>query len=122
MHFLTGLASGKCDGVMIDAVLTWFRVMSLVVSLNRAQDRARLVTFLCDVAQSLRTLNNYSSLRAFHVGINCVCETGDVVQSQVPDKTWRKYQSADKLLRVNENHLLYRLAVKNTFGAGIPSL
>ncbi|CUA71709.1 Rap guanine nucleotide exchange factor 3 [Rhizoctonia solani] len=103
-----------------DRIGKW--VMSVVVSLNRAQDRARLVTHLCEVAQALRLLNNYSSLRAFHVGINCVCETGDVVQSQVPDKVWRKYQSADKLLRVNENHLLYRLAVKNTFGAGIPSL
>ncbi|CAE7185275.1 unnamed protein product [Rhizoctonia solani] len=103
-----------------DRIGKW--VMSVVVSLNRAQDRARLVTHLCEVAQALRILNNYSSLRAFHVGINCVCETGDVVQSQVPDRVWRKYQSADKLLRVNENHLLYRLAVKNTFGAGIPSL
>ncbi|KAJ1306198.1 hypothetical protein OPQ81_010907 [Rhizoctonia solani] len=103
-----------------DRIGKW--VMSVVVSLNRAQDRARLVTHLCEVAQSLRLLNNYSSLRAFHVGINCVCEAGDVVQSQVPERVWRKYQSADKLLRVNENHLLYRLAVKNTFGAGIPSL
>ncbi|CAE6480963.1 unnamed protein product [Rhizoctonia solani] len=103
-----------------DRIGKW--VMSVVVSLNRAQDRARLVTHLCEVAQALRLLNNYSSLRAFHVGINCVCEAGDVVQSQVPEKVWRKYQSADKLLRVNENHLLYRLAVKNTFGAGIPSL
>ncbi|CAE6411448.1 unnamed protein product [Rhizoctonia solani] len=103
-----------------DRVGKW--VMSVVVSLNRAQDRARLVTHLCEVAQALRLLNNYSSLRAFHVGINCVCEAGDVVQSQVPERVWRKYQSADKLLRVNENHLLYRLAVKNTFGAGIPSL
>ncbi|KAG9104574.1 hypothetical protein FRC07_009774, partial [Ceratobasidium sp. 392] len=103
-----------------DRIGKW--VMSIVVSLNRAQERAKLVTYLCDIAQALRALNNYSSLRAFHVGINCVCETGDVVQSQVPEKTWRKYQSADKLLRVNENHLLYRMAVKNTFGAGIPSL
>ncbi|KAG8697695.1 hypothetical protein FRC08_006371 [Ceratobasidium sp. 394] len=103
-----------------DRIGKW--VMSVVVSLNRAQERAKLVTHLCDVAQALRALNNYSSLRAFHVGINCVCEAGDVVQSQVPEKTWRKYQSADKLLRVNENHLLYRMAVKNTFGAGIPSL
>ncbi|KAG8743175.1 hypothetical protein FRC10_000318 [Ceratobasidium sp. 414] len=103
-----------------DRIGKW--VMSVVVSLNRAQERAKLVTHLCDIAQALRALNNYSSLRAFHVGINCVCEAGDVVQSQVPEKTWRKYQSADKLLRVNENHLLYRMAVKNTFGAGIPSL
>ncbi|KAG8762794.1 hypothetical protein FRC11_007750 [Ceratobasidium sp. 423] len=103
-----------------DRIGKW--VMSIIVSLNRAQDRARLVTHLCEVAQALRLLNNYSSLRAFHVGINGVCEAGDVVQSQVPEKVWRKYQSADKLLRVNENHLLYRLAVKNTFGAGIPSL
>ncbi|KAG9090624.1 hypothetical protein FRC06_000949, partial [Ceratobasidium sp. 370] len=103
-----------------DRIGKW--VMSVVVSLNRAQERAKIVTHLCDVAQALRALNNYSSLRAFHVGINCVCEAGDVVQSQVPEKTWRKYQSADKLLRVNENHLLYRMAVKNTFGAGIPSL
>ncbi|QRV98181.1 Ras guanine nucleotide exchange factor [Ceratobasidium sp. AG-Ba] len=103
-----------------DRIGKW--VMSLVVSLNRAQERARLVTHLCEVAHHLRNLNNYSSLRAFHVGINCVCEQGDVVQSQVPSTVWRKYQSADKLLRVNENHLLYRMAVKNTFGAGIPSL
>lgn len=96
--------------------------MSVVVSFNRASDRAKLVEHLCEVAQSLRTLNNYSSLRAFHVGINCVCEIGDVVQSQIKPETWKKYQSADKLLRVNENHLLYRMAVKNTFGAGIPSL
>jgi hypothetical protein len=122
MRFSTGWASGECVPRFPERLLTVHRVMSLVVSLNRAQDRARLVTHLCDIAQSLRVLNNYSSLRAFHVGINCVCETGDVVQSQVPDKVWRKYQSADKLLRVNENHLLYRLAVKNTFGAGIPSL
>ncbi|QRV84144.1 Ras guanine nucleotide exchange factor [Ceratobasidium sp. AG-Ba] len=100
-----------------DRIGKW--VMSLVVSLNRAQERARLVTHLCEVAHHLRNLNNYSSLRAFHVGINCVCEQGDVVQSQVPSTVWRKYQSADKLLRVNENHLLYRMAVKNTFGAGI---
>lgn len=96
--------------------------MSVVVSLNRASERAQVVTHLCTVAQSLRVLNNYSSLRAFHVGINCVCEIGDVVQSQIQSTVWRKYQSADKLLRVNENHLLYRMAVKNTFGAGIPSL
>ncbi|CAE6341800.1 unnamed protein product [Rhizoctonia solani] len=103
-----------------DRVCKW--VMSIVVSLDRAQERVRLVTHLCEIAQSLRTLNNYSSLRAFHVGINCVCEAGDVVQSQVDGGVWRKYQSADKLLRVNENHLLYRMAVKNTFGVGIPSL
>lgn len=103
-----------------DRIGKW--VMSVVVSLNRASERAQVVTHLCTVAQSLRVLNNYSSLRAFHVGINCVCEIGDVVQSQIQSTVWRKYQSADKLLRVNENHLLYRMAVKNTFGAGIPSL
>ncbi|QRW25470.1 phenylalanine ammonia-lyase [Rhizoctonia solani] len=103
-----------------DRICKW--VMSIVVSLDRAQERVRLVTHLCEVAQSLRAMNNYSSLRAFHVGINCVCETGDVVQSQVDVNVWRKYQSREKLLRVNENHLLYRMAVKNTFGVGIPSL
>ncbi|KAF8756382.1 Guanine nucleotide exchange factor for Ras-like small GTPases [Rhizoctonia solani] len=65
-------------------------------SLDRAQERVRLVTHLCEVAQSLRAMNNYSSLRAFHVGINCVCETGDVVQSQVDVNVWRKYQSREK--------------------------
>ncbi|KAF8608247.1 ras GEF [Ceratobasidium sp. AG-I] len=103
-----------------DRIGKW--VMSIVVSFNRASDRAKLVEHLCLVARDLRKLNNYSSLRAFHVGINCVCEIGDVVQSQVDGDTWKRYQSADKLLRVNENHLLYRMAVKNTFGAGIPSL
>ncbi|CAE6425257.1 unnamed protein product [Rhizoctonia solani] len=103
-----------------DRVCKW--VMSIVVSLDRAQERARLVTHLCEIAQSLRSLNNYSSLRAFHVGINCVCEAGDVVHSQVDGSVWHKYQSAERLLRVNENHLMYRMAVKNTFGAGIPSL
>ncbi|KAG7450495.1 ras GEF [Guyanagaster necrorhizus] len=100
-------------------------VVSLILCHDKARARAKQIEKFVDVAQKLRTLNNYSALRAFVAGINNATFPGDQTMEQfktkAPDHA-KNLQSWDVLLQHIRSHRAYRLALRNTKGACIPAL
>ncbi|KIY52755.1 ras GEF, partial [Fistulina hepatica ATCC 64428] len=100
-------------------------VVSLILCHDRAKARAKQIEKLVDIAQKLRTLNNYSALRAFVAGINNSTFPGDQTLEQFktksPDQA-KSLQSWDVLLQHIRSHRAYRLALRNTTGPCIPAL
>lgn len=101
------------------------RVVSLILCHDKARARAKQIEKFVDIAQKLRTLNNYSALRAFVAGINNATFPGDQTMEQfktkAPDQA-KNLQSWDVLLQHIRSHRAYRLALRNTKGACIPAL
>ncbi|KAK0208341.1 ras guanine nucleotide exchange factor domain-containing protein [Desarmillaria ectypa] len=100
-------------------------VVSLILCHDKARARAKQIEKFVDIAQKLRTLNNYSALRAFVAGINNATFPGDQTMEQfktkAPDQA-KNLQSWDVLLQHIRSHRAYRLALRNTKGACIPAL
>lgn len=100
-------------------------VVSLILCHDKARMRAKQIEKFVEIAQKLRTLNNYSALRAFVAGINNATFPGDQTMEQfktkAPDQA-KNLQSWDVLLQHIRSHRAYRLALRNTKGACIPAL
>jgi len=100
-------------------------VVSLILCHDRPKSRARQIEKFVEIAQRLRTLNNYSALRAFVAGINNATFPGDETMEQFKAKSpeqAKNLQSWDVLLQQIRAHRAYRLALRNTKGACIPAL
>lgn len=101
------------------------RVVSLILCHDKPRARAKQIEKLVDIAQKLRTLNNYSALRAFVAGINNATFPGDITmdifKAKAPEHA-KNLQSWDLLLQHIRSHRSYRMALKNTKGACIPAL
>lgn len=101
------------------------RVVSLILCHEKPKARAKQIEKFVEVAQKLRTLNNYSALRAFVAGINNSTfpgdETMEYFKAKSPDHA-KNLQSWDLLLQHIGAHRAYRMALRNTKGACIPAL
>ncbi|KIO29610.1 hypothetical protein M407DRAFT_70306, partial [Tulasnella calospora MUT 4182] len=102
----------------------WTASMILVHDKPRA--RAKSIEFFIRVAMVLRKLNNYSGLRAVVSGINTsrTDRDNDPVMAYVRDRhLWKKeFKSLETLLGTSRMHSAYRMALKHTFDAAIPSM
>ncbi|KAH8120383.1 ras GEF [Phellopilus nigrolimitatus] len=100
------------------------RAVSLILCHDKPRSRARQIEKFAEIAIRLRTLNNYSGLRAIITAINQATYPGD--QSMEIFKTkvdlHKKFLSSDILLRTTGAHQSYRMALRNTKGPCIPSL
>lgn len=80
---------------------------------------------MVDIAARLRTLNNYSALRAFVAGINSATYPGDetmeLFKSRSPEQA-KNLQSWEVLLQQLRAHRAYRLALRNSKGSCIPAM
>ncbi|KAI0068347.1 ras GEF [Artomyces pyxidatus] len=100
-------------------------VVSLILCHDRSRNRARQIEKLVEIADKLRSLNNYSALRAFVAGINNASYPGDpamVMFQQKNPALYKHLQSWDLLLQSARSHRSYRMALRNTKGACIPAL
>lgn len=100
------------------------RAVSLILSQDKAKARARIIEKLAEVAVRLRILNNYSGLRALITAITQATYSGDPAMEIFKKQTdlYKKFLSSDILFRTSGSHQSYRMALKNTKGACIPSL
>ena len=119
------------------------RAVSLILCHDKAKNRAKQVEKLAEIATRLRMLNNYSSLRAIVTAINQSTYTEDSVMELFRAKTedlHKKFLSSNILLKTSGKllswlltprqdsdfcsgaHQSYRMALRNTKGACIPSL
>jgi hypothetical protein len=103
----------------------YHRVVSVILCHDKAQRRARQMEKMVDIAARLRTLNNYSALRAFVAGINSATYPGDetmeLFKSRSPEQA-KNLQSWEVLLQQLRAHRAYRLALRNSKGSCIPAL
>ncbi|KAI0051683.1 ras GEF [Auriscalpium vulgare] len=100
-------------------------VVSLILCHDRSRNRAKQIEKLVEVADKLRSLNNYSALRAFVAGINNASYPGDPAMTMFQQKNptlYKHLQSWDLLLQSARSHRSYRMALRNTKGACIPAL
>lgn len=93
---------------------------------DKPRARAKSIEFFIRVAMVLRKLNNYSGLRAVVSGINTsrTDRDNDPVMAYVRDRhLWKKeFKSLETLLGTSRMHSAYRMALKHTFDAAIPSM
>lgn len=78
-----------------------------------------------EISQSLRKMNNYSSLRAIITAISGSTSHGDESMElfrNTKTEMYKRFQSYDVLFHSTGSHRSYRLALRNTKGACIPSL
>ena len=99
--------------------------MSVILCHDKLARRARQMEKMAEVAARLRTLNNYSALRAFVAGINSAAYPGDetmgLFKSRSPEHT-KSLRSWELLLQQIRAHRAYRLALRNSKGACIPAM
>lgn len=100
-------------------------VVSLILCHDRPKTRARHIEKFVEVAHKLRTMNNYSALRAVVAGINRSTFEGDpsweMFRTKCPDAA-KHFQSWEMLLQQIRAHRAYRLALRNSKGGCIPAL
>ncbi|KAH9946633.1 ras GEF [Amylocystis lapponica] len=100
-------------------------VVSLILCHDKAKPRYKQIEKFVDVANRLRTIHNYSALRAVIAGINMATYDGDqaldMFKKNAPEH-WKSFQSWDQLLQSVRSHQRYRMALRNTKGACIPAL
>lgn len=100
------------------------RAVSVILCHDRPKARARQIEKFAEVALRLRTLNNYSGLRAIVTAINQASFPGDQPMElfRARGDIHKKFLSLDVLLRTTGMHQSYRMALRNTKGPCIPSL
>ncbi|EKM83863.1 hypothetical protein AGABI1DRAFT_32846 [Agaricus bisporus var. burnettii JB137-S8] len=95
-------------------------VISLILCHDKPLKRARQMEKMVDIAARLRTLHNYSALRAFVAGINSATYPGDetmeLFKSRSPEHA-KNLQSWEVLLQTLRAHRAYRLALRNSKGS-----
>lgn len=93
---------------------------------EKPRNRAKTIEFFIRVAVVLRKLNNYSGLRAVVMGISTSRTDRDLdpVMAYIKDRTlWKKeFKSLETLLGTSRMHSAYRMALRHTFDAAIPSM
>ena len=96
----------------------------MILCHDRPKARARQIEKVAEVAIKLRSLNNYSGLRAIVTAINQATFPGDQPMELFRTKVdlHKKYLSLDVLLRTTGMHQSYRMALRNTKVPCIPSL
>jgi hypothetical protein len=102
-----------------------FRVVSIILCHDKPRARAQQILKLIQIAEKLRSLNNYSALRAFLAGINNASYPGDPSMEYVKSKSPESYKlmgSWSLLLQQRGGHKNYRMALRNTKGICIPAL
>ncbi|KAJ3575638.1 hypothetical protein NP233_g979 [Leucocoprinus birnbaumii] len=128
MHFVFLKQKAKNDPIVAFNTIAnhigdW--VVSLILCHDKAQRRARQMEKMVDIAARLRTLNNYSALRAFVAGINSSTYPGDetmeLFKSRSPEQA-KNLQSWEVLLQQLRAHRAYRLALRNSKGSCIPAM
>lgn len=101
------------------------RVVSLILCHDKPLKRARQMEKMVDIAARLRSMNNYSALRAFVAGINSATYPGDetmeLFKSRSPEQA-KNLQSWELLLQQLRAHRAYRLALRNSKGSCIPAM
>ena len=104
-------------------ISTW--CASLILVHDKPRQRAKTIEFFIRVMLVLRKLNNYSSLRAIMAGIviSRTDRDNDPVMFYLRDRlAWKKdFKSLETLLSHSKAHTAYRMALKHTFDAAIPS-
>lgn len=100
------------------------RVSSLILAHDRVKVRERHVERFAEIATNLRNLNNYSGLRAVITGISNATFPNDEIMTLFSQKAtaYKKFQGWEVLLHSRRNYRAYRMAIKNTDGAGIPDM
>lgn len=98
-------------------------VVSLILCHDKARARSRQIERFLEIATCLRRLQNYSALRSIVAGIN-KCALDDQTMDLLKKSTshYKILQSYDRLFQQSRGHQAYRMALKNTRGACIPSL
>ncbi|KAI0825148.1 ras GEF [Trametes gibbosa] len=100
-------------------------VVSLILCHDKPKARAKQIEKFIDVANRLRSICNYSGLRAVVAGINGATFEGDESLDLLRSKSaehWKSFQQWDQLLQSTRSHQKYRMALRNTKGACIPAL
>jgi len=104
-------------------IATW--VVTFILCHDKPKHRSRQIEKFVDIAVRLRSLHNYSALRAIIAGINSATFEGDpsleLFRSRSPEP-WKSFQSFDQLLQSVRSHQKYRMALRNTAGPCIPAL
>lgn len=99
--------------------------MSLILCHDKPRARARQIEKFVEIAAVLRSLNNYSGLRAIVAGINSAAypedPTMETFKKHAPERA-KQLRSWVVLLQQMGGHKAYRLALRNTSGACIPAL
>ncbi|KAG8971031.1 hypothetical protein FRB90_010619, partial [Tulasnella sp. 427] len=99
---------------------------SMILVHDKPRMRAKTIEFFIRVAMVLRKLNNYSGLRAVVAGITTsrTERDGDPVMYFLKERhLWKKeFKSLETLLGTSRMHSAYRMALKHTFDAAIPSM
>lgn len=95
----------------------------MIVSEARMSRRANLLTRWMSIASELRQLNNYNTLMAVLAGINnaSVLRLRETRQLVDP-KVIKDFEGLESLMSTNGSYCLYRQALEETKGAGIPYL
>ncbi|KAG1142574.1 hypothetical protein G6F37_011325 [Rhizopus arrhizus] len=98
-------------------------VSTMIVSEARMSRRANVLTRWMSIASELRQLNNYNTLMAVLAGINnaSVLRLRETRQLVDP-KVIKDFESLESLMSTNGSYCLYRQALEETKGAGIPYL
>lgn len=100
------------------------RVTSFILCHDKPKARAKQLDKFIEVASRLRSIDNYSGLRAVVAGINASTYEGDpnmeLLKTRSQDQ-WKTFQSWDQLLHSSRSHFKYRLALRNSKGACIPA-
>ncbi|KAF8271479.1 ras guanine nucleotide exchange factor domain-containing protein [Lactarius quietus] len=124
------LVSGKKDpetntiarfNAMSEHLADW--VVSLILCHDKSKNRAKQIEKLVEIAERLRSLNNYSALRAFVAGINSATYPGDpaIAKFQENKKLHKHLQSWELLFNSTGSHRTYRMALRNSKGPCIPA-
>ncbi|TFK57665.1 ras GEF [Heliocybe sulcata] len=98
-------------------------VTSLILCHDKPRARSRQIERFLEIATCLRRLQNYSALRSIIAGIN-KCALDDQTMDLLKKSTshYKVLQSYDRLFQQSRGHQAYRMALKNTKGACIPSI
>ncbi|KZT22121.1 ras GEF [Neolentinus lepideus HHB14362 ss-1] len=98
-------------------------VVSLILCHDRPRARSRQIERFLEIATCLRRLQNYSAVRSIIAGIN-KCGMDDQSMDLLKKSTshYKVLQSYSRLFQQSGGHQAYRMALKNTKGACIPSL
>ena len=107
------------DGTMVS------RAVSLILCHDKPKMRAKQIEKFAEIALRLRSLNNYSGMRAIITAINQSTYTGDLpmeIFKTTKPELHKKFLSSDILLRTTGSHQSYRMALRNTKGPCIPSV
>lgn len=116
------LSAASCTLPLFDHIE--HRALSLILCHKKAEARACQMEKFAEVAIMLRSLKNYSSLRAIVTAISASSFPGDPSMEifRTKGELYKRYLSYDVLFHSTGAHRSYRLALRDTKGGCIPCL